>query len=136
MRILVTSSRMPYAVGIVRKLAEAGHTVYASDAYELAPGSHSKYLAAHFVTGSPRDATEQFIDDVVRISSENGIEMIVPSVEEVFYLTTQRERIDEVTRLYAPPFETLARVHDKATFQALTDRLGIRTPETIVARSD
>lgn len=136
MRILVTSSRMPYAVGMVRKLAEAGHTVYASDAYELAPGSHSKYLAGHFVTGSPRDATEQFVDDVVRVASDNEIEMIVPSFEEVFYLATQRRRIDEVTRLYAPPFETLARVHDKATFQALTDKLGIRTPETIVARSD
>jgi predicted ATP-grasp superfamily ATP-dependent carboligase len=136
MRILITSSRMPYAVGMARKLAEAGHEVYASDAYELAPGSHSKYLAGHFVTGSPRDATERFIDDVVRISSENGIEMIVPSFEEVFYLATQRNRIDGVTGLYAPPFETLARVHDKATFQALTDRLGIRTPKTLVARSD
>ena len=136
MRLLITSSRMPYAVGMVRKLAEAGHTVYASDAYELAPGSHSKYLAGHFVTGSPRDATEQFIDDVERIASENEIEMIVPSFEEVFYLATQRERLGKVTSLYAPPFETLARVHDKATFQELTDRLGIRTPKTLVAHSD
>ena len=136
MKILITSSRMPYAVGMARKLAEAGHEVYASDAYELAPGSHSKYLAGHFVTGSPRDATEQFVDDVVRIASENEIELIVPSFEEVFYLATQRGRLDEVTSLYAPPFETLARVHDKATFQALTDKLGIRTPETIVTRTD
>jgi predicted ATP-grasp superfamily ATP-dependent carboligase len=136
MKILITSSRMPYAVGMARKLADAGHTVYASDAYELAPGSHSKYLAGHFVTGSPRDATEQFIDDVERIASENEIELIVPSFEEVFYLATQRERLARVTRVYAPAFETLARVHDKATFQALTDKLGIRTPETVVARSD
>ena len=136
MRFLITSSRMPYAVGMVRKLAEAGHTVYASDAYDLAPGSHSNYLAGHFVTGSPRDATEQFIDDVVHIASENEIEMVVPSFEEVFYLATQRARLDEVTKLYAPSFETLLQVHDKATFQALTDRLGIRTPQTLVARSD
>ena len=136
MKILVTSSRMPYAVGMVRKLAEAGHTVYASDAYELAPGSHSKYLVGHFVTGSPRDATEQFVDDVERIATENEIELIVPSFEEVFYLATQRDRLEKVTHLYAPPFEALARVHDKATFQALTDKLGIRTPKTLVARSD
>jgi predicted ATP-grasp superfamily ATP-dependent carboligase len=136
MRILITSSRMPYAVGMARKMAAAGHTVYASDAYDLAPGSHSKYLTGHFVTGSPRDATEQFIDDVERIASENEIDVIVPSFEEVFYLATQRERLDAVTSLYAPPFETLARVHDKATFQELTDRLGIRTPKTLVAHSD
>jgi glutathione synthase/RimK-type ligase-like ATP-grasp enzyme len=136
MRFLVTSSRMPYAVGMARKLSSAGHTVYASDAYELAPGSHSKYLTGHFVTAEPRDATEQFVADVERIASENQIDVIVPSFEEVFYLATQRDRLDEASKLYAPPFETLARVHDKATFQALTDRLGLRTPETLVARSD
>ena len=54
-KVLVTSSRMPFALGMVRKLAEAGHEVYAADDYELSPGSHSKYLAGHFVT--PRRAS-------------------------------------------------------------------------------
>ena len=50
MRILVTSSRLPFALDMIRKLAERGHDVYASDSYELAPGSHSRHLAGHFVT--------------------------------------------------------------------------------------
>jgi hypothetical protein len=50
MRILVTSSRLPFALDMVRKLAARGHDVYASDSYEVAPGSHSRYLAGHFVT--------------------------------------------------------------------------------------
>jgi glutathione synthase/RimK-type ligase-like ATP-grasp enzyme len=136
MRVLVTSSRMPFAVGMIRKLADAGHTVYAADAYNLAPGSHSKYLAGHFVTGSPRDETEQFIGDVERIATENEIDVIVPAFEEAFYLATQHERLSRAARLYAAPFETLARLHDKAVFQALTTKLGLRTPETVVARSD
>ena len=53
--------------------------------------------------------------------------------EEIFYLAAQHERISAVTRLYAPPFRTLAQVHDKGTFQELCDKLGIRTPQTIVA---
>lgn len=56
MKVLITSSRMPFALAMIRKLAEEGHEVYASDAYELAPGSHSRYLAGHFVTPS-RPAT-------------------------------------------------------------------------------
>ena len=44
MRILLTSSRLPFALSLIRKLAEAGHEVYASDAYEVASGSHSRYL--------------------------------------------------------------------------------------------
>ena len=40
-----------------------------------------------------------------------------------------------VTRLYAPPFRTLAQVHDKGTFQELCDRLEIRTPRTVLAHN-
>jgi glutathione synthase/RimK-type ligase-like ATP-grasp enzyme len=136
MKVLVTSSRMPFAVGMVRKLADAGHSVYASDAYELAPGSHSRYLAGHFVTASPRDDTQRFVADVERIATDNAIDVIVPAFEEAFYLATQHDRISEAARLYAAGFETLARLHDKAVFQALVTRLGLRTPETLVARSD
>ena len=62
MRVLVTGSRMPFALAIIRKLAEEGHEVLASDAWEVAPGSHSRYVSEHFVTASPRDETEKFVD--------------------------------------------------------------------------
>ena len=55
--------------------------------------------------------------------------------EEVFYLAAQHERLSKVTRLYCPPFQTLARVHDKGTFQELCDKLGLRTPRTVLAHS-
>ncbi len=67
------------------------------------------------------------------MSSENEIELILPMFEEVFYLAAQHERLSKVTRLYAPPFRTLAQVHDKGTFQELCDKLGLRTPQTVVA---
>jgi hypothetical protein len=136
MRVLITSSRMPFAVAAVRKLAEAGHEVYASDAYEVAPGSHSRYLAGHFVTASPKEATVQFTEDVQRIASENSIDVVVPAFEEAFFLASQHERLSEITRLFTAPFPSLARLHDKATFKRLTGELGLRTPETVVVRSD
>jgi predicted ATP-grasp superfamily ATP-dependent carboligase len=135
-RILVTSSRMPFALAMVRKLADAGHEVYAADDTDLAPGSHSKYLAGHFVTASPRQATEQFVDDVERICGEESIDLVLPAFEEAFYLATQHERLSRTTRLFTPPFATLARLHDKATFQQLAVQLGLPTPETIVATTD
>jgi hypothetical protein len=48
---------MPFARGIVRKLAAAGHEIYAADDHALSPGNHSKYLAGHFVYPSPRGDT-------------------------------------------------------------------------------
>ncbi|MSO40759.1 MAG: carbamoyl-phosphate synthase large subunit [Solirubrobacterales bacterium] len=126
---------MPYALDIIRKLAERGHDVYASDNYDTAPGSHSKYLKGHTVTASPSGDPEAFVGDVESYCSENGIELVVPCFEEVFYLAAQHERLSGVTKVYAPPFATLARVHDKASFESLADKLGIRAPQTIVAHT-
>ena len=135
MRVLITSSRMPFALDAIRKLGERGHEVYASDSYENSPGSHSRYLAGHFVTASPEGDPEGFAADVERIAGENEIELVLPMFEEVFYLTAQHERLSAVTRLYAPPFQTLAQVHDKGTFQELCDRLEIRTPQTVLCHT-
>jgi glutathione synthase/RimK-type ligase-like ATP-grasp enzyme len=136
MRILITSSRMPFALDMIRKLADRGHEIWASDSYEAAPGSHSRYLQGHFVTASPSAQTEQFIDDVEAAGREHGIELVVPVFEEAFYLATQHRRLSEVTTLYAAPFPVLARLHDKDTFQKLAERLDLPTPQTVVARSD
>ena len=54
MRLLVTSSRMPFALALIRRLADAGRAVYASDTYAAAPGSYSRFLAGHFATAAPR----------------------------------------------------------------------------------
>jgi hypothetical protein len=131
----VTSSRMPFALDAIRKLGERGHDVYATDSYDASPGSHSRYLAAHFVTASPSGDPEGFAADIERIAGENEIDVVLPMFEEVFYLAAQHDRLSKVTRLYAPPFRTLAQVHDKGTFQELCDRLDIRTPQTVLAHS-
>ncbi|MBA2546504.1 MAG: carbamoyl-phosphate synthase large subunit [Solirubrobacterales bacterium] len=126
---------MPFALDAIRKLGERGHEVYACDSYKAAPGSHSKYLTGHFTTASATGDTEEFVSGVVTFAGENGIEVVIPMFEEIFYLAAQHERVSKVTRLFAPPFRTLAQVHDKGTFQELCDKLGIRTPQTIVAHT-
>jgi hypothetical protein len=134
-RVLVTSSRMPFALDAIRKLGERGHEVFASDSYAASPGSHSRYVAEHFTTASPSGDPEAFAAAVEGIAQDNGVEVVLPMFEEVFYLAAQHERLSAVTRLYAPPFRTLAQVHDKGTFQELCDRLEIRTPQTVLAHS-
>ena len=59
---------MPFAVALIRRLADAGHTVYACDTYADAPGSHSRFVAAHFVTTSPRNEPKRFAEQVGEIA--------------------------------------------------------------------
>ena len=135
MRVLITSSRMPFALDAIRKLGERGHEVIATDSLANSPGSHSKYLKGHFTTASPAGDPAQFAADVEAIAKEHEVDVVLPMFEEVFYLAAQHERLSAVTRLYAPPFRTLAQVHDKGTFQELCDKLEIRTPQTVLAHS-
>jgi hypothetical protein len=127
---------MPFALAVMRRLSEAGHEVFSSDTYEAAPGNHSRYVTAHAVTASPRTETERFVEQVAAFCEQHGVDVIVPTWEEAFYLSTLRDRLEAVARLYTPPFETLARVHDKHSFEQLVEGLGIRAPEGVTVRSD
>lgn len=136
MRVLVTSSRNPFALDIIRKLGSTGHTVVASDTYAGAIGNHSTYVAEHAVTASPRFDTDRFIADVVDIVARHDIELILPSFEEAFYLAARVGDLPAGVKLYAGQFDKLARLHDKASFQRLAEEANVPVPETIVATDD
>lgn len=136
MRVLVTSSRNTFALDIIRKLGSTGHAVVASDTYEGAVGSHSRFLTAHAVTASPRFHTDEFIQDVSDIVRHHDIELIIPTFEEVFYLAARVHDLPHGVKLYAGDFDKLARLHDKASFQRLVAEAGVPVPETVVATDD
>jgi glutathione synthase/RimK-type ligase-like ATP-grasp enzyme len=133
MNLLVTSSRMHFALALIRHLAQAGHRVFASDTFAAAPGSHSKFDAGHFVTAKPRQEPRKFIDDLRRLTVENKIDLIVPSFEEVFVIAKHRAELEQTTKVFCPSYELLAELHDKSRFPGLTARLGLPTAETIIA---
>jgi glutathione synthase/RimK-type ligase-like ATP-grasp enzyme len=135
-KVLITSSRMPFALGMVRMLAAEGREIYAADDHLLSPGNHSKYLAGHFVYPSPRRDTPGFLAELERIAREHEIDVIVPAFEEVFYISTQIERLSQSAKVFASPFRTLARLHDKGAFARLVTQLGLPIPETVVVTSD
>jgi glutathione synthase/RimK-type ligase-like ATP-grasp enzyme len=126
---------MPFALGMVRKLASEGHRVYAADDQSLSPGNHSRYLAGRFVYPSPRHDTAGFFTELERIAREHEIDVIVPTFEEAFYISTQLPRLSRVTEVFASPFRTLARLHDKGAFGRLVARLGLPIPDTVVVSS-
>ncbi|NYF16835.1 glutathione synthase/RimK-type ligase-like ATP-grasp enzyme [Microbacterium sp. AK009] len=136
MRILVTSSRNTFALDLIRKLGSIGHTVYASDTYGGAVGSHSRFAAGHLVTSSPRFATDAFIAEVSAFVTAHEIDVVIPTFEEVFYLAARRNDLPEGVRVLTGTFGDLARLHDKASFQRLAEEAGVPIPETVVVTSD
>lgn len=134
MNILVTSARMPFALDEIRKLGERGHRVDCADTFRTAPGMASKWVAEAHVVPSPRYETERFLDHIERIVEERAISVVLPTFEEALYLMRERDRFGR-TEIFAPAFDTLTRLHDKARFLELAEELGLRVPTTVVVCS-
>jgi predicted ATP-grasp superfamily ATP-dependent carboligase len=132
MRILVTTSRMPYAVDEIRKLGRQGHTVHAADTFGNAPGNHSRFVHRSHVMLSPRYETGAYIEQLVQLVADQHIDVVLPAFEEVFYMQRSAHRLEGRVKVFAPSFDVLHQLHDKARFVALARELGVPTPQTIV----
>jgi len=135
MKVLLTSVRLPHALGQVRKLGEAGHEVYATDTFTTAPGLHSRYVKEKFITAAPRYETETFVGQIKDIIKAHQIDCLIPCFEEGFYLAKHHEELSRLTNFFCSPLEPLARLHNKETFTALTQELKIPIAKTITATS-
>ena len=138
MKVLITSSRLPHALGEVRKFGEAGHEVYTTDTFRTSPGAHSRYVKQSFITASPTFETATFIDDLKKIIQAHAIDLLVPCFEEVFYIAKHAAELTPLTAVFCPPFETLARLHNKQTFTELTQqlKLPIATTKTVTSQAE
>lgn len=133
--VLVSSSRMPFAVQEIRKLGETGHEVYAADTFATAPGNHSRHVKKRLLTPAPADDPITYVDAVAVSVEAHGISRLLPTFEEGFYLARYRDRLPDDVDLFAAPFATLALLHDKIAFTQLCGELGIRVAPWAVASS-
>jgi predicted ATP-grasp superfamily ATP-dependent carboligase len=134
-RVLVTISRFPHALAEIRHFGEEGHAVYAADTFSTAPGNHSKHVVEAFVLPSPRYETARFIDALEDVIRKHRIELLVPAFEEALYIAEHLPRLSALTKVFCSPLPALRMLHDKGAFVELGKRLGLRVPESRIART-
>lgn len=136
MNVLITGSRLPHSLGVIRLFGEAGHTVIATDTFRTSPGLHSNHVAEAIITSAPAFETEQFIAEIKDIIRDKSIDILVPCFEEVFYLASAFEDLSQITKPFMSSLDVLAKLHNKETFTTLTEELGVPIAKTLVATSD
>jgi predicted ATP-grasp superfamily ATP-dependent carboligase len=136
MRLLLTGARTPSCLELSRQLHRAGHAVFVADSFaeHLCHGSRS--LAGEFVVPSARHATEAFVRSLVEIVEREGIEVLIPTCEEILYITAWQEAFESRCRVFADSFETLLTLHDKWRFARRMVEIGLRVPNTALLRSE
>jgi hypothetical protein len=108
MNILITSSRAPVALELIRIFGRAGHTVYATYTIPWTLGSHSCYLAKHVVMPPPRYDSPGFACALLEIVERGRVDWLIPTSEEVFFVGKYYDELAARTRVFTAPLAVLA----------------------------
>ena len=128
MKILLTGARAPATLELARSFYEAGHVVYAADSISGHLCESSRYIHANFLLPPPRQQSAEFISKLRAVILENGIDLLVPTCEETFYVSMGRDQLP--CRVFVESIEKLKLAHDKWEFYLLSRKLGLAVPET------
>ncbi|MEZ2332871.1 hypothetical protein AB6802_24375 [Mesorhizobium sp. RCC_202] len=136
--ILITGARAPVALHLARLLHGAGARVVLADTPARPIAAASKACARYHRLPPPRFAPQEYAEAVEALIRAEGIELTIPTCEEVFYLALAWRGRTMPARLFAPDIDLLAEVHNKHSFIRLAERLGAAVPETTLlsARGD
>lgn len=128
--VLITGARAPAAIDLARDFHAAGFEVHMADSFPSIAARSSRAVAGFTRLPSPRHDTHGFRLAVSALVSRIGPDLVVPTCEEIFHLAAARRDGTHVGRLFSPPFETLALLHDKGRFADHARGLKLDVPET------
>ena len=128
--VLITGARSAAAVDLARDFAAAGWLVHMADSIPAMIARTSRAPTHVHRYAPPRQQPRQFRDDIAGLMARLAPAMVVPTCEELFHLAQPALAQVLAGRLFAPPIDTLTRLHDKAAFADLAGQIGLAVPET------
>ncbi|WP_159881174.1 ATP-grasp domain-containing protein [Paenibacillus puerhi] len=130
-RVLLTGGRAPAALELARQLASAGWSVFAAESAERHLCRASRSVSGHFRLPEPIHGAEPYISALEEIVRREEIDCLIPTCEEIFYVSAGLERLSRHCRVIAAPLGQLKRLHSKWDFIQLAERLGFPVPQTL-----
>ena len=130
MRVLILGGRAPVALDHARRFAAQGWTALVGDSISARIAGWSSAVAKSVRLPSPRYALPAFAAELGAIIKQERIDLLLPTCEEVFFVSRVRHRLPAACEVFAAPFEILRELHSKWTFLALARDCGVEVPES------
>jgi hypothetical protein len=135
MRVLVLGARAPAALDYARRFSSQGATTFIADSIPCRLAGFSRSVKRAFRLPPPRYALGEFVTELCRIITSERIDLVLPTCEEVFYLSRIRDRLPTSCNVFVAPFEQLRLLHSKMTFLTLANQCGARVPPSVRVQS-
>jgi hypothetical protein len=133
--ILITGTRAPVALHLAQLLHGAGARVILADTPARPIAAASKACARYHRLPPPRFEPQAYAEAVEALIRAEGVALVIPTCEEVFYLALAWRGRTMPAQLFAPGIDVLAEVHNKHSFIRLAERVGAEVPETTLLSS-
>ena len=127
--ILFTGGRAPATLELVRAFHRAGHTVFMAESLPGHLSQPSNTIKKNFLVPPPRQKTQAYIDALKRIIVENKIGMLIPTCEEVFYISMGREQLPCI--VFVESLKKMNDLHNKWHFVINAIGHDLYAPETM-----
>jgi glutathione synthase/RimK-type ligase-like ATP-grasp enzyme len=128
--VLILGGRAPVALDHARRFAHQGWTVTVADSISCSISGTSRVVRTTLRIASPRHAPERFAADLARACAKHAIDLIVPTCEEVFFLSRYRHLLPREVRVLTDDFGKLRDIHSKWHFLSLAQGCGANVPES------
>lgn len=129
-RVLVTSACSRVAYCICRNLRRHGLHVVAADPDPLAMSFWSRFVSGRHICASPFRDEGAFIADVLRIIEKEKIDVLIPVLEETYFVSRNRSAFSSHVRTLVPDYRGILALHDKRSLLDVAARFGVSTPRT------
>ncbi|NGX57638.1 MAG: hypothetical protein K940chlam3_00531 [Chlamydiae bacterium] len=134
-KILLTGGRSTIALELARQFKASGHTVYVADCKKLHICRFSNSIKKSFSTPSPRYYPDEFIEKLIQIIEENDIDLLIPTCEEIMYISGHLESFPKSCQVFCSSFDIIHELHSKWLFNQKVESIGLTVPKTQLVRN-
>ncbi|VAW68831.1 Glycerate kinase [hydrothermal vent metagenome] len=129
-RFLITGARAPVALELVRNLSCNGHQVCIADSLNYPLAKNSRHVKKYRLIAEPGTQLKKFQQDLIKYIKEEEIDYLLPTCEEVFYVSFLKSELSKYCNVICDSFDLLSTLHSKYTIMELALDCGISLPVT------
>ena len=130
--ILLTGGRAPAALELARIFHAAGHRVLMAESAPYHLSEPSRAIERNFRVPPPRQQSAAYLDALKRIVIEHEVDLLIPTCEEIFYVSMGRDMLAQHCTVFVEPIERLRPLHNKWMFACRAQEYGLAVPETML----
>jgi predicted ATP-grasp superfamily ATP-dependent carboligase len=130
-RVLFTGGRSPATLALLRLFAAHGTRAYVAESIPFNLAGASRFCQKSLKVPPPAQESAAFVAALEQYLKEYRIELLIPTCEEVFYVSRWKQTLEKHCEVFTSTIDVLTNLHSKYQFVQILGGLKLSAPETV-----